>query len=380
MTTTQTLGDNAQLALDTIHRRSTAGIPSWLLHVMEHSCLDALAGKPPGAYSGDPDATYLAFQRSISTCLLDQWIPHNPLSMGPAGFDSGTERRATTGRERTVVDGVEIEAPEHVVAHLEGHVFPALVAQARDFDEAARTREIIAGEAATQAVLGPDILKSGHGFVRFPAFAYGTYGYAPYFEAFALYPDVIERHFRLQADVALRNNRAAAAAYEQGGLPPLYRLDHDMADSRGLLVRDADLERLWLPQLARCLEPLLRAGVHMLWHCDGNLMGIVPQLLELGLAGFQGFQYEDGMDYARICRMRTRDGQEPLIIAGVSVTRTLPFGTVADVRDELRRLVVDGPRQGLFLAASSSIAPGTPLANIQTLVEGLAHYRRHGRG
>ena len=149
-----------------------------------------------------------------------------------------------------------------------------------------------------------------------------------------------------------------------------------MADSRGLLVRVAHLERMWFPHLARCLEPVLRAGVSLLWHCDGNLMAVVPRLLELGIAGFQGFQYEDGMDYERICRLRTRDGETPLIIAGVSVTRTLPFGTPAQVRDELRWLVAAGPRRGLFLAASSSIAPGTPLANIRALVEGLAHYRR----
>ena len=40
-------------------------------------------------------------------------------------------------------------------------------------------------------------------------------------------------------------------------------------------------------------------------------------------------------------------------------------------------LVEKGPRTGLFLGASSSITPGTPLANIKALCEGLAHYRSH---
>ncbi|MDA0335862.1 MAG: hypothetical protein O2782_11905 [bacterium] len=46
----------------------------------------------------------------------------------------------------------------------------------------------------------------------------------------------------------------------------------------------------------RSIEPLVQAGVRLLWHCDGNLMEMVPRLLEAGIAGFQGFQYEDGMD------------------------------------------------------------------------------------
>lgn len=91
----------------------------------------------------------------------------------------------------------------------------------------------------------------------------------------------------------------------------------------------------------------------------------VLRLLECGLRGFQGFQYEDGMDYPKICAMKDRDGRELLIIAGVSVTRTLPHGTPADVRDEMKFLVEHGPRQGLFLNASSSIAPGVPWENLK---------------
>ena len=67
-----------------------------------------------------------------------------------------------------------------------------------------------------------------------------------------------------------------------------------------------------------------------------------------------------------------------MIWAGVSVTRTLPFGTPADVRSELDWLVRHGPHAGLFLGASSSITPGVPWENLDALIEGLAYYRSHG--
>ncbi len=119
-------------------------------------------------------------------------------------------------------------------------------------------------------------------------------------------PRCMERHFALQADLAALHNRAAARAYAEARLPPLYRLDHDMADSRGTLVDIESLDRIWFPALralpsSRCCE----AGVRLIWHCDGNLMEMVPRLLEVGLGGFQGFQYEDGMDYEKICRMKS---------------------------------------------------------------------------
>jgi len=219
------------------------------------------------------------------------------------------------------------------------------------------------------------MLKSGYGFVRFPTFAYGTYGYEAYFSAYALYPEVMEAHFQLQSVVARRNNQAAAEAIEGGQLPPLIRLDHDMADSRGTLVDEKSLDRCWFPYFTRSIEPLLAAGVRLLWHCDGNLMAMVPRLLEAGIAGFQGFQYEDGMDYSKISAMKSNKGEDLIIIAGVSVTTTLPFGAPTDVRDQLRFLVEEGPEVGLFLGGSSTITPGTPFQNIETLVDGLAYYR-----
>jgi uroporphyrinogen decarboxylase len=213
----------------------------------------------------------------------------------------------------------------------------------------------------------------------FPGFAYGTYGYENYFMAYALYPEAIEKHFRLQADLALKKNRAGARAIREGGLPPYLRLDHDMADGRGTLVDIKSLDRIWFPHFARCIRPFIEAGVALIWHCDGNLSEMVPRLLGCGLKGFQGFQYEFGMDYQKICKMKAKDGEDLLIIGGVSVTQTLPHGTPADVKKELRWLVENGPKRGLFLACSSSIAPGVSWANLKTLVEGFKHYRDHGR-
>ncbi|MCE5258652.1 MAG: hypothetical protein LLG44_06250 [Chloroflexi bacterium] len=375
---TNFLSPNAQLALDTILQQDVRGVPSWMLHLMEHRYIERLAGLPEGSYQRDPDKTYLAMQRAVGTCLIDQWIPRNPLDMGEHGYE-GRELGATTGANEIILDGIVIDSAESVVEHMEQVLFPELRAAVEHFDEDARVNEIIAQERDTQGLFGADILKTGYAFVGFPTLEYYRYGYTPYFSAYALYPDVMERCFSLQADLALKNNRAAARAYRKGGLPPLYRLDHDMADSRGTLPSISSLEKLWFPHFARSIAPLVDAGVKLIWHCDGNLMAMVPRLLEAGVRGFQGFQYEDGMDYRRICAMRDRSGGELVIIAGSSVTRTLPFGSPQDVKRELDFLVANGPARGLFLACSSSVAPGVPWENITALVDGLRYYREHGR-
>jgi len=377
---TTVLSERAQLAYDVIMGRPATGIPSWLIHPMEHAHIDRLAGLPPGSYLKNPEETYLTFMKRSPICFVDQYLALNPLSMGSHGFEGETERGATTGAEQVVVDGMCIDGPEDVVAHMEQIVFPQLQQAVTDFDEDKRVAEILAIEAEVQAKLAPEMLKTAYGFIPFPGFAYGSYGYMNYFMTCVLYPEVLEMHFALQADLHVRYNKASARAFKEGHLPPLYRLDHDMADSRGTLVRPDWLDRYWFPHFACALEPMLQTEVRMIWHCDGNLMAMVPRLLEVGIKGFQGFQYEDGMDYEAICRMKTKDGDDLTIIGGVSVTRALPMGTPADVKREMQWLVEYAPQTRFFLGCSSSIAPGVPWENMEMLVEGLEYYRTHGRG
>ena len=48
--------------------------------------IERFAGAQPGDYLRDLDGTYLAFQKAIGTCLVDPFIPRNPLSMDQRGF------------------------------------------------------------------------------------------------------------------------------------------------------------------------------------------------------------------------------------------------------------------------------------------------------
>lgn len=367
-----------QLAMDTLNLKQTKGIPTGLVHIMQKGYIERLAGVEQGAYLKNPDQVYIKMLQNIGVNIVDQYLGRNPLSMGDHGYE-GAERGATTGAEDIYCDGVLIDSPEAVAEHLEQHEFSRLRKETADFDEEKCVKSILEEEARIQKMLGPSILKTGYDYIKFPTLGYYKYGYENYFMAYILYPEIVEKHFSLQADLFLLHNKAAKRAYEEGHLPPLYRLDHDMADSKGTLVSMESLERLWFPHFVRCLKPILDTEMRLIWHCDGNLMQMVPRLLEVGIKGFQGFQYEDGMEYQKICQMKTKD-REPLIIeAGVSVTRTLPMGTAADVKKEIDWLVENGPKTGLFLAASSSVLPGIPWGNIETMVEGFQYYREHGR-
>ena len=368
------------MAWETLALKPTRGIATGAFQTMQWSQLEELSGNPPGSYPKDPVRVYREFMVKSGVCFIDQWIPHNPLTMEDQGYTTGTKRGATSGAEEVVCDGLRIDSPEAVVAHMEQYLFPSWQrrAQALEKDGDALVQKLISQEVAVQRLFGTNLLKGPY-FFEFPMFQYYQYGYQNYFMAYGLYPEVIERGFQIAGDYSAVYNRLATRAILEGGLPRMVRLDHDMADSRGTLVDVRSLDKIWFPHFVRSIQPFLDAGIRLIWHCDGNLMAMVPRLLEAGLSGFQGFQYEDGMDYAGICKMKDRDGQSLFIIGGVSVTRTLPLGKPTDVQRELRWLVENGPPVGLMLACSSSIAPGVPLENLRTLIEGLRYYRDHGR-
>jgi hypothetical protein len=80
----------------------------------------------------------------------------------------------------------------------------------------------------------------------------------------------------------------------------------------------------------------------------------------------QGFQYELGIDLYELRQKRSLQGEALLLFTGLSVSRTLPFGTLEDVRDEIDYCIdatVGG--QGMFLFTSNVTGVEVPPENIQ---------------
>ena len=93
---------------------------------------------------------------------------------------------------------------------------------------------------------------------------------------------------------------------------------------------------------------------------------VVDDFIAIGFSGFQGFQYELGVDPYDLKQRRSRLGEEMLFFAGLSVSRTLPFGTPDDVRDEVDYFLdfTDGGK-GLFLVTSNVTGVEVPPANLR---------------
>jgi uroporphyrinogen decarboxylase len=127
--------------------------------------------------------------------------------------------------------------------------------------------------------------------------------------------------------------------------------------------------RLWrefiLPQLKRMYAVVREAGKFVMIHSCGDVDELFDDLVAIGLNSFNPFQPEVMDVYRLLPRYRGRLAFH----GGLSTQRTLPFGTVADVRAEVRRLLELGRDGGYIFAPAHDVEGDVPLENMLAAIE-----------
>ena len=141
----------------------------------------------------------------------------------------------------------------------------------------------------------------------------------------------------------------------------------DLAYKTGTLIRTQLLREMWVPRMQRIFEPALRKGIPILFHSDGNIAALIPDLLEMGINALNPIE-PYGMDIRAI---KKRYGQRLALVGNLDVGGALSGGTQEQVRAEARQLIDDVGRDGGFVLASchsitSNVQPENFLAMVDT--------------
>jgi uroporphyrinogen decarboxylase len=137
----------------------------------------------------------------------------------------------------------------------------------------------------------------------------------------------------------------------------------DMGGQADLMFSPRHIRRFLFPGMKRMIDLAHSAGVFVFHHNDGNITRILPELVDLGIDALNPIQWRaDGMDRATLKR---QFGDRIIFHGAVDNQYTLPFGTVAEVRQEVQdNLRILGAGGGYILAPCHNIQPVTPIANI----------------
>jgi hypothetical protein len=195
---------------------------------------------------------------------------------------------------------------------------------------------------------------------------YVDYGYQAFWMACALYPEAVGKIWWAKSLHSRERARILVRLYREYDLVPLMFCGEDVCNNQGPMVSPAFLRKYYFPTVQMIITPLVEAGIRCIHHCDGDVRPVVKDFIEIGFSGFQGFQYELGINPSDLRQMRSLRGETMLLFTGLSVSRTLPFGAVKDVRDEIDFFIdaTDGG-QGMFLFTSNVTGVEVPPENIQ---------------
>ena len=153
-----------------------------------------------------------------------------------------------------------------------------------------------------------------------------------------------------------------AARYAEAGVDVIY-YGEDIASQQDLLMSH-DMWRRWLkPRLARAIASAkaVKPDLLFLYHSDGNVTRVVPELIEVGVDVLNPIQPEC-MD---VVALKTQFGDRLAFNGGISVQQTMPWGTPDDVRREVKHLIETvGEGGGLMIAPAHTIEPEVPWENI----------------
>lgn len=202
---------------------------------------------------------------------------------------------------------------------------------------------------------------------------YHMYGYGAFLGACALYPEAVERIWWFRSVQSRCRAEIMVGLYREYGLLPTLFCGEDLFTAQGPMTSPTFLRERYLPTVKMIIEPLVEAGVRLIHHCDGDVRPLAQDFLDIGFRGFQGFQYEFGVSIRALRELRTAFGEPPVIWAGMSVSRTLPFGDEDAVRAEIDGFVRDTDGGiGLCVFTSNVTGVEVPADNLRA---GYGHAR-----
>lgn len=149
----------------------------------------------------------------------------------------------------------------------------------------------------------------------------------------------------------------------------------DFGGQNGPLVSPPMWDEFLREGFAEYIEIIHSFGAKAMHHTCGSVYGLIPRMINCGLDILQSLQPEAaGMEPAHL---KKEFGDRLCFQGGVSIQRTLPFGSPDDVRREVKRLAETlAPSGGYIFGTAHNIQADTLLENVEAL---LAAYHDFGR-
>ncbi len=179
-------------------------------------------------------------------------------------------------------------------------------------------------------------------------------------------PDIAHWCLDRLFDLAYANTQAIYDAIP--GKVTFSYVAEDMGSQDDLMLSPAQIHEFLIPRMKRVIDLVHQGGGFVFHHNDGGIRRIIPDMIEAGIDVLNPIQWRcGGMEREAL----KRDfGARLVFHGGVDNQKTLPFGSVDDVRHEVEdNLRILGTGGGYILAPCHNIQAVSPPENIVALYE-----------
>jgi len=145
----------------------------------------------------------------------------------------------------------------------------------------------------------------------------------------------------------------------------------DWGQQTGLQMGPDLWKKFILPELTRMYASVKQANKYVLIHSCGKVDELFDELIAIGLDCFNPFQPEV-MDVLGL--MKKYKGRLAFH-GGLSTQKTLPYGSVQDVKNETAQLLKAGANGGYIFAPAHAVEGDVPLENMLAFID-MLHQQR----
>jgi hypothetical protein len=125
------------------------------------------------------------------------------------------------------------------------------------------------------------------------------------------------------------------------------------------------------PAHRKICDPFRKEGLPRILHTDGNVNALVPHFIDAGFTALHPLEAKSGMDVREL--KEKYDGRLALI--GNIDTRVLSFGSLEDIKNEVRsKISIAAPGGGYIISSDGPVPPTVSLSKYRFFVEVVKKY------
>ncbi len=173
-------------------------------------------------------------------------------------------------------------------------------------------------------------------------------------------PELISEHLELVTEREV----AIIHAIADPKIAPFALTYGDIGMKNTLLHSPEWLRQEFFPRLKRLNDAYHEHGIYCLFHSDGYLMEIMPDLVAAGIDGINPIETVAGMDIGEVYRLY---GDNIFLTGGIDMSQLLSNGTPEQVREVCRQAVTDAP-SGYFMGSTTEIDNSSRLENVLAMI------------